>query len=88
MFYAFYRAVNNGLLDTYQLKSLDAVLEASVEEMKLTKQTNGKLRVKIREPNDTDEQNIDMFDNFALRDDYDRVIQCLGFTFDDTIFAK
>ncbi|KAK4291931.1 hypothetical protein Pmani_035265, partial [Petrolisthes manimaculis] len=29
------RAVNNGLLDTYQLKSLDGVLEASVEEMML-----------------------------------------------------
>ena len=76
------------MLDTYQLKSLDAVLEASVEEMKLVKQPNGKLRVRIMEHNSTDDQSIDSFDNFALRDDYDRVIRCLGFNFDDTIFAK
>lgn len=29
------RAINNGLLDTYQLKSLDGLLEAGVEDMAL-----------------------------------------------------
>ena len=39
-----FRAVNNGLLDTYQLKSLDGLLEASVEEMVIEKR-DGKLFV-------------------------------------------
>ena len=27
-------------------------------------------------------------DNFALRQEYDRVIRCLGFTFDDSLFNR
>ena len=34
-----YRAVNNGLLDTYQLKSLDGVVEAGMEDVTFVRKT-------------------------------------------------
>ena len=30
----------------------------------------------------------DDFDNFAIREPYDRIIRCLGFTFDTDIFNE
>ena len=87
--------MNNALLDTYQLKSLDAVLEAPVEEMILNRTADNRLHLGVRDRNmgaegdgDSEAQEHDGFDNFAMRDDYDRVISCLGFKFDDSIFAK
>ena len=41
VFCRIYRAVNNALLDTYQLKSLDAVFETPIEKMQIRHQ-NGK----------------------------------------------
>lgn len=76
--------MNNGLLDTYQLKSLDGVLEAGLEEVKIVKQ-NGKLYLQFKED---EEDPVFFLDNFALRDPYDKVIRCLGFTFDKSIFNK
>lgn len=76
--------MNNGLLDTYQLKSLDGVLEAGLEEVKIVKQ-NGKLHLHFKED---EEDPVFLLDNFALRDPYDKVIRCLGFTFDKSIFNK
>jgi hypothetical protein len=80
-----YRALNNNLLDTYQLKSLDGLLEANVEGLTLSRR-HGKLWVKF---NDT----LDMAvasdaDSFALREGYDDVIACLGFKFDTSIFHR
>ncbi|KAL4240447.1 FAD-dependent oxidoreductase domain-containing protein 2 [Mactra antiquata] len=82
------RAVNNELLDTYQLKSLDGVLEASISEVRIVKTGNGKLILKINEQgsNNDDERSEDDFDNFAMREPYDRIIRCLGFEFDSSIF--
>ncbi len=77
------RSVNNDLLDTYQLKSLDGVLEGS-----LTGQV-----VSIERDNETGRLNVDLKarfhkDNFALREPYDHLIRCLGFTFDGFIFNE
>ena len=101
MFLSVFRAINNGLLDTYQLKSLDAVLEAPVEEMILERTRSNRLRLGVKdgepggtegdgEDRDGDGQidDLDEYDNFALRDEYDKVIVCLGFKFDDSIFTK
>ena len=77
-----YRAVNNGLLDTYQLKSLDGVLEGSIEEMQIVKEGES-LRLDFI-PNES----FASIDNFAMRDPYDRVIGCLGFQFDDSLFNR
>ncbi|KAK3091462.1 hypothetical protein FSP39_019980 [Pinctada imbricata] len=78
------RAVNNGLLDTYQLKSLDGVLEAGLEEIKIVKKNN-KLHLLFKED---DADPADSLDNFALRDPYDKIIRCLGFKFDKSIFKN
>lgn len=76
-----FRAVNNAVLDTYQLKSLDAVLEAPIEEIQVIKR-NGKLYLVTTD----DEESA--IDNFAMREPYDRIIRCLGFNFDSSIFKK
>ncbi|WAQ97570.1 FXRD2-like protein [Mya arenaria] len=76
------RAINNELLDTYQLKSLDGVLEASLSEVAIVKDADGKLALKIVDSG-PEEESEDTFDNFAMREPYDRIIRCLGFTFDN-----
>ena len=82
----YFRAINNNLLDNYQLKSLDGILEASVEEMNIVKTPEGKLRMELF-GGDGEPEN-DLFDNFALREDYDRIIRCLGWMFDDSFFSE
>lgn len=80
-----HRAVNNALLDTYQLKSLDAVLEAQIEDVDVVKTDDGRYKVQFSQEGDYQEN---LFDNFAMREPYDVVISCLGWTFDDSIFSK
>ena len=80
--------MNNALLDTYQLKSLDGVLEAPMEEVRIVKRGD-KLYLELYDQGKPDEESdADLFDNFALREPYDRVIRCLGWEFDDRIFGK
>ncbi|XP_049601980.1 FAD-dependent oxidoreductase domain-containing protein 2 [Syngnathus scovelli] len=98
------RAVNNELLDTYQLKSLDGLVEASLERIVIAQQKEngrrkkkGQLYVTINkyiqnqsEKNQSDVTAEDLLgyhiDNFSLRKPYDRVIRCLGFRFNFSIF--
>ncbi|XP_051572206.1 FAD-dependent oxidoreductase domain-containing protein 2-like [Myxocyprinus asiaticus] len=105
-------AVNNELLDTYQLKSLDGLVEGRLEEIaivrrgrdggkrKAGKKRSGKERLFLtlsellddRNGNKTSTvtaQNLPGYhtDNFSLRQPYDRVIRCLGFRFNFSIFA-
>ena len=68
------RAVNNNFLDTYQLKSLNALLDGTVERIE---RADGGYLVSVRFAR-ADEVTKD------LR--YDRVIVCTGFRFDATIF--
>ena len=75
-----HRAVNNALLDTYLLKSLDGLVEGPVEVLNLEKR-GSKIYVNLKREDEPSGN-----DNFALRDGYDRVIRCLGWTFDDSIF--
>lgn len=77
------RAVNNALLDTYQLKSLDGLLEASINEVQLIKMGDKFMVAPLIEMEDDDPLTSD---NFAIREPYDVVIRCLGFTFDSSIF--
>uniref|UniRef100_A0A665UN42 FAD-dependent oxidoreductase domain containing 2 n=1 Tax=Echeneis naucrates TaxID=173247 RepID=A0A665UN42_ECHNA len=89
------RAVNNELLDTYQLKSLDGLVEARLE--KIRKDTKGKLYLTLKKyiqsrdkKNSSDAAGEELpayhIDNFPTRNPYDRVIQCLGFRFNFSIF--
>ncbi|XP_051015860.1 FAD-dependent oxidoreductase domain-containing protein 2 isoform X1 [Acomys russatus] len=93
------RAVNNGLLDTYQLKSLDGLLESDLEYLALVKDSEGKLHITLKflleESDDDDDQSAgsiplpqDDSDNFAMRVAYDRVIRCLGWKFDFSVFNQ
>uniref|UniRef100_A0A3Q3DM39 FAD-dependent oxidoreductase domain containing 2 n=1 Tax=Hippocampus comes TaxID=109280 RepID=A0A3Q3DM39_HIPCM len=104
------RAVNNELIDTYQLKSLDGLVEASLERIVIVQQKEdgrrksnkvsekkGQLFVTINkymrnqsENNKSDVTAEDLLgyhiDNFSMRKPYDRVIRCLGFRFNFSIF--
>ncbi|XP_075407103.1 FAD-dependent oxidoreductase domain-containing protein 2 [Tenrec ecaudatus] len=87
------RAINNGLLDTYQLKSLDGLLESELEDLAIVKDQQGKLHVTLKflleDPDQSPEALTlpeDDNDNFALRVAYDRVIGCLGWNFNFSIF--
>lgn len=69
------RAVNNNLLDTYQLKSQNALLDGEVENIR--KDDDGyHVRFRFSRANEVVKE---------LR--YDRVIACTGFRFDPSIFA-
>ncbi|MFG1884885.1 NAD(P)-binding domain-containing protein [Micromonospora sp. NPDC049102] len=71
------RAVNNNFLDTYQLKSQNAVLDGTVEQ--ISQREGGGFRVLLRYARTVEN----------LRElEYDRVILCTGFRFDASIFAE
>ena len=70
------RAVNNNLLDTYQLKSQNALLDGTVERIE---RCNGSYNVTVRFSRANEVKR-----NLA----YDRVIVCTGFRFDPSIFAE
>jgi thioredoxin reductase len=69
------RAVNNGLLDTYQLKSQNALLDGTIERIE---RHDGRYLVTVSFAR-ANEVTKDL--------PYDRVIVCTGFRFDPAIFA-
>ncbi|XP_069593262.1 FAD-dependent oxidoreductase domain-containing protein 2 isoform X4 [Ranitomeya imitator] len=93
------KAINNGLLDTYQLKSLDGLLEGDLSDLALIRDDSGKLYVThkhYQKSNPAGNHNMkpdsmllqNNLDNFAAREPYDRVIRCLGWKFDFSIFDR
>ncbi|GAA1644134.1 NAD(P)-binding domain-containing protein [Actinoplanes couchii] len=69
------RAVNNNFLDTYQLKSQNAVLDGTVE--RITRRDDGGFRIVFRYARTSE----------RLREiDYDRIILATGFRFDASVF--
>ena len=68
------RAVNNDFLDTYQLKSQNAVIDATVDWIE---KDNGRYQVQISYSHANGQTRLL---------NYDRVIACTGFRFDDSIF--
>ncbi|KAK3598860.1 hypothetical protein CHS0354_008608 [Potamilus streckersoni] len=79
------RAVNNALLDTYQLKSLDGILQVGLDEMKIVKRGN-KFQLQVSNMKGSGKSRDQMHDNFPMREPYDKIIRCLGFKFDSDIF--
>jgi thioredoxin reductase len=73
------RAVNNNFLDTYQLKTQNAVLDCAVERIE---RRDGQLVVSVRYTQATGHASGE-----SEELTYDRVIVCTGFRFDDSIFA-
>ncbi|XP_068575245.1 FAD-dependent oxidoreductase domain-containing protein 2 isoform X2 [Cebidichthys violaceus] len=105
------RALNNELLDTYQLKSLDGLAEIPLDKIAITqlkeqgrrrsgakrKEKKGQFYVTLKkylqhqeEKNASDVTGEETpgyhIDNFSMRKPYDRVISCLGFRFNFSIF--
>ncbi len=70
------RAVNNNLLDTYQLKSQNVMLDATLEKIE---RQDGKFLVSFAYSH-ADKELEDIV--------YDRIILCTGFRFDDSIFDE
>jgi hypothetical protein len=70
------RAVNNNFLDTYQLKSQNAVLDATVEKLE---RRDGKIAVSVSYSHANGERE-DLL--------YDRVLVCTGWKFDASIFDE
>lgn len=68
------RAVNNNLLDTYQLKSQNAVLDAQLQRIE---RDGERYKAWFAYQHAEDEQEMI---------EYDRVIACTGFRFDDSLF--
>jgi thioredoxin reductase len=69
------RAVNNNFLDTYQLKSQNAVLDGTIEQ--ISARSDGGFRVLFRYARTVEK----------VRElEYDRIILCTGFGFDASIF--
>lgn len=69
------RAVNNNFLDTYQLKSQNLILNAHINNIK--QDEHGKFIVSVSYTHA----------NGEVEDlEYDRIIACTGFRFDDSIF--
>ena len=71
------RAVNNNFLDTYQLKSQNAVLDGTIQ--RLVRRDDGAIDVEIAYSHAQDETE-------TLT--YDRVILCTGFRFDASCFVS
>jgi thioredoxin reductase len=70
------RAVNNNFLDTYQLKSQNALLDGTVERIERSEDGSYTVTVSFARVNEVKKD---------MR--YDRVIVCTGFKFDASIFA-
>lgn len=70
------RAINNNLLDTYQLKSQNAVMDATVNKIE---RRGDKLAVSLSYAHADGEEEVLL---------YDRVLACTGFRFDATIFDE
>ncbi|XP_053707510.1 FAD-dependent oxidoreductase domain-containing protein 2 [Synchiropus splendidus] len=101
------RAVNNELIDTYQLKSLNGMVETRLESIAIARRKDSgrnrrrekKLYVMLQkfldEPGGWNRSDVSPeqlpahhIDNFSMRKPYDRVIRCLGFRFNFSIFDR
>lgn len=108
--------MNNELLDTYQLKSLDGLVEGRLDDIAIVRRVNNEGKRKTgnktsgkslkgkeqlyltlselldnqngNKSSNVTTQNLPGYhtDNFSLRQPYDRVIRCLGFRFNFSIF--
>lgn len=110
--FVFPRAVNNELIDTYQLKSLDGLAEARLEKIVIAQRKEEGRRRSGRKKKEKRELYLTLnkymhnskgknssvvtheelqghhIDNFPMRKPYDRVIRCLGFRFNFSIFDR
>ncbi|XP_066917263.1 FAD-dependent oxidoreductase domain-containing protein 2-like [Clytia hemisphaerica] len=81
------RAVNDGPIDTYQLKSLDGQTEVDLRDISLNRSViDGKIYIRFGHGDAENATNVE--DNLAVRLGYDKILRCTGFKFDRSIFDK
>jgi len=73
------RAINTSFLDSYLLKSQNGILDGHIRSIE--RLPSGKLRVRWASIHTDIDEEIEQFE-------YDRVIRCTGFRFDDQIFDE
>ena len=71
------RAVNNNFLDTYQLKSQNAILDGEVRSIEPREDGGYTVRFSFARA-----------DEYVKELYYDRILACTGFRLDDTVFAE
>lgn len=82
------RAINNGLLDTYQLKSLDGLLEGDANDLPIYRnEVDGRLYIDTENLQEKSGL-LNEIDNDAVREGYDMIISCMGFSFDPALFNE
>ncbi|XP_064478427.1 FAD-dependent oxidoreductase domain-containing protein 2-like [Ornithodoros turicata] len=81
------RATNNDLLDNYQLKSLDGLIDGPMESLRLARYGEGKIILQ-RATRGNSKGCTASLDEAPIRQAYDVVIRCLGFDYDDSMFSK
>ncbi len=72
------RAVNNNFLDTYQLKSQNGLINGEITKVEKTE--NGKFKVFVNYSSVSGGETEEL--------EYDRIIGCCGFKFDNSIFSE
>ena len=78
------RTLNNEILDTYQLKSLDALLELDLLQYELHRRNDdGRFQLIRKLPRQTTTN-----EEREQTTSYDQVIRCLGFKFDTSIWHR
>lgn len=74
------------VFDTYHLKSMEGIFELGDSQVNFKPTEGGKVRLVL---DDDDENKNEQLDNNPFfRVAYDKVIRCMGFTFDTDPFAK
>lgn len=80
-----FRTLNNELLDTYQLKSLDALVELDLLQHELVRRdADGRFELIRKDPNGSTTPGEERHQTTV----YDQVIRCLGFQFDPSLWHR
>uniref|UniRef100_A0A915II25 Flavin-containing monooxygenase n=1 Tax=Romanomermis culicivorax TaxID=13658 RepID=A0A915II25_ROMCU len=82
------RAINNDIIDAYMLKSLDGFLEVDVQHLNIERRKDGSGKLDIVPPPGLSWEMYNFAERAPSRYGYDRIIACLGFKWDGSIFSS
>uniref|UniRef100_A0A915L503 FAD/NAD(P)-binding domain-containing protein n=1 Tax=Romanomermis culicivorax TaxID=13658 RepID=A0A915L503_ROMCU len=80
------RGVNNEVIDSYMLKSLDGFFEVNINNLQIKKRTDGSNKLDILPTDGSWKGNF--AERVPTREGYDRIIACTGFKWDKAIFSQ
>uniref|UniRef100_A0A915IH18 Uncharacterized protein n=1 Tax=Romanomermis culicivorax TaxID=13658 RepID=A0A915IH18_ROMCU len=82
-----FRAVNNEIIDAYMLKRLDGFLEMDTEDLIIKKRNDSSNKIDVSSAYDLPSRYF-FKERSPTQNGYDRIICCLGFKWDDSIFKS